>query len=339
MNIFLAPMDGITDCAYRIIVKEIFEKYNSDDNLWMVTEFMSSDGFIANPTWVLKHLMKTEIENSVIAQIFWTDKNNLINTAINIDKNYDFRWVELNTWCPAPKITRTWAWSGMLKDKENTLDIIKSLREHIKWKLSIKTRCWLLENDKQNQMEFLIKVSDLCDMITVHWRTFNKWHCWDVDWQFIYELKKFANPRCNIIWNWWIKSYQQSKQLLWNLDWVMIWQSAIWNPYIFTNHSPTDQWIKQTIIRHLNILTATEVYYKKNPFTKENIFIQPKIAELEEIISWFTQQNTISMKSTIEFRKHLFSYIKGIPWSKHFKQDVIFIRNYWELKEHIEKFL
>jgi tRNA-dihydrouridine synthase len=46
----MAPMDGITDCAYRIICKEVFEKYkNPEDELLLRTEFMSAEGYVHNP--------------------------------------------------------------------------------------------------------------------------------------------------------------------------------------------------------------------------------------------------------------------------------------------------
>ena len=67
----LAPMDGITDCAYRHICKEIFVKYgHPDDELMMWTEFMSADGYMHNPQGVVKHILKTEYEPETIVQIF-----------------------------------------------------------------------------------------------------------------------------------------------------------------------------------------------------------------------------------------------------------------------------
>ena len=36
-------MDGITNAAYRIVVKQIFEKYNKEHELWMRTEFMNAE--------------------------------------------------------------------------------------------------------------------------------------------------------------------------------------------------------------------------------------------------------------------------------------------------------
>jgi len=48
----LAPMDGFTDCAFRQIVKEIFDKYGEKDSyeLLLWTEFMNADGYCINPT-------------------------------------------------------------------------------------------------------------------------------------------------------------------------------------------------------------------------------------------------------------------------------------------------
>jgi len=72
MFLGLAPMDGFTDCAFRQITKEIFAKYGEHDKyeLMLWTEFMNADGYIINPLGVIKHLMTTQEQTPVIAQIF-----------------------------------------------------------------------------------------------------------------------------------------------------------------------------------------------------------------------------------------------------------------------------
>lgn len=72
MLLGLAPMDGFTDCAFRQIVKEIFDKYGEKDKYELVlwTEFMNADGYIINPPGVIKHLLTDNYQSSVIAQIF-----------------------------------------------------------------------------------------------------------------------------------------------------------------------------------------------------------------------------------------------------------------------------
>lgn len=71
MRICLAPMDGITDCAYRIICKEVFLRHgNPADELMLWTEFMSADGYIHAPAGVVHHILTTDFEPELIVQIF-----------------------------------------------------------------------------------------------------------------------------------------------------------------------------------------------------------------------------------------------------------------------------
>lgn len=334
MFFILAPMDWFTDSAYRIITKQIFDKYNQKDEFLMVSEFMSADGYVHNPKWVVKHLLKTQIENPLIAQIFWAWEKNLINTAKDIQNKYDFYGIELNIWCPSPKIMHCGWWSAMLNDKDKTLEIIKNLRKTVKTNFSIKTRIWKNQEDKQQQFDFIIKASKYCDMISLHGRTLTQWHSWDVDREYIYEIK--SNAKCKIVGNWWIHSYQDAQDKLWNLDWIMIWQASIWNPWIFTEYKPNIKELYETIIKHLNYMCANEIYFKQNPFDKDKL-IMPKIEELESIFKDISKHSQ-ELRSPVEFRKHLFCYVKSLTWSKPFKQDLIKVKDYKILCDKIENF-
>ena len=60
MQLCFAPMDGITNCATRLITKKIFDRYkNQNDTLQLRTEFMNADGFIINPSKVIRHILTT----------------------------------------------------------------------------------------------------------------------------------------------------------------------------------------------------------------------------------------------------------------------------------------
>ncbi len=60
MKLCFAPMDGVTNCATRLITKKVFDNYYSNnDTLQLWTEFMNADGFIINPSKVIRHIMTT----------------------------------------------------------------------------------------------------------------------------------------------------------------------------------------------------------------------------------------------------------------------------------------
>ena len=63
-------MDGITNAAYRIIVKQIFEKYNKEHELRMRTEFMNAEGYVRQPQRLVHHIIRTEYETQTVAQIY-----------------------------------------------------------------------------------------------------------------------------------------------------------------------------------------------------------------------------------------------------------------------------
>jgi tRNA-dihydrouridine synthase len=70
--------------------------------------------------------------------------------------------------CPSPKIYTCAAGSGMLRDKENSLDIIKAIAETISSPFSIKTRIGLNKEDQEAQMKFLLAAAPFVTMITIH---------------------------------------------------------------------------------------------------------------------------------------------------------------------------
>jgi len=356
-------MDGFTDCAFRQITKEIFDIYGEKETytLWLWTEFMNADGYIINPPWVIKHLLTDKNQSPVIAQIFWSDEKMLIKCFADIQKKYflnaefrmqnaeknkkksinselwtmnsefSFAGIELNMWCPARNVMHTWWWSALLRERTQTLEIIKNLSWIMKMPLSIKTRTGKDENDLNEQMEFLIEVSSYVSMITIHGRTVKQWYAADSNWDFVYELKEKADKKCMILWNGGIKNYEDIQSLAKNLDGVMIGQWAIGNPRIFTPHIPSREEIKVIILKHLDYMISYENYFQEQKAKYKSILVMP---EHLKINVKNPQAITIA-----EFRKHLFQYVKWIPWSKEFKQKVSTISEYNQLVEEIQKFL
>lgn len=262
MILGLAPMDWVTDYPYRTIVQQIFWEYwSTNHTLRKRTEFMSTDGYMINPSRLVKHLIKDELEEQLIAQIYGGNIDTLIKTAQDIEKKYPwFSWIELNIGCPSPKVLSCWAWAGMMRNKEQTLAYIRSLSESIHLPFSIKTRTWLNEQDKEKQFKFILDAAQYCKIISIHGRTYSQAHNWWVDRDFIYDIKKEVWNDCIIIWNGWINSYKDCEQQIGNLDGIMIGQAAISNPRIFTTHVPNKDEKKEISKKHLLLMSAYEIY-------------------------------------------------------------------------------
>lgn len=306
---------------------------------------MNADGFIINPSKVVKHLMTTianETNYKPIAQIYWGNAETLFQTAKILVESYaeDFSGIELNTGCPSNTVMKCGWWSDMLKRRPETLELIRSLSSIVKKNknltFSIKSRAGLNEEDKPQQFQFLQKVSEYCDFISIHGRTLKQLYTGESDFWFIAELKTKAG--CPIIANGGISSYQQAKELnkKRDFDGMMIGQWAIGNPRIFTPYEPSFEEKLTTIYEHLEMMIAADLWFEKYWEKIENYrFQQPTIADLEKIKKEINPD--LEYRWVIEFRKYLFQYIKGIPNSREWKQEIIPIKTYGKFTDALEK--
>jgi len=116
----------------------------------------------------------------------------------------------------------------------------------------------------------------------------------------------------------------------------MVGQGAIGNPRVFTPHKPTLEEKIEVIKEHLEAMIACELRFDyRGEKVKDYSFNQPKKSDLESLKKEINSE--AEYRSVIEFRKYLFQYIKGIPNSREWKQEVIPVKTYDELMEKLEK--
>lgn len=359
-------MDGITNNAYRMICQHIWidpkNDYNKLYDFFRFTEFMSVEGYIRNPYKLSRHLLTTAWSDKTIAQIYGWDHSNLLQTALDIDAKYQssFIGIELNIGCPSPKIMACEAWSGMLKCRDKTLQIIQKISKSITKPFSIKTRSGLNSEDRQEQFDFIVESAYYCHLISIHGRTYKQSHSGTVDRQFILDVKQELIRRnlwhVKIIWNGWLKSVKDSLSYIDNqvqpsgspihsrLDGIMLGQAAMCNPWSLVSYTPSIQDIYITIHKHLHLSLANEYYFSQvSSFDhKDNILQQPCEEQLYRIARWI-QNQTLNIEhgkwfSLIEFRKHLFWYINWLPNCSEFKRTVATVTEYPQLLFNIHHY-
>ena len=331
MYINVAPMDWITDAAYRYIVAKVFSKYqNPKDQTILTTEFMSADWWVKNPNGVKKHLLTIGNDKAIptIAQIFGGNLENLIKTAQDIQQMQIFDGIELNIGCPSPKIIKTGGGSALMKEPTKTKQLIIKLAQSLKIPFSIKTRTWFNNDLKQARFETLVDIAPFVKMITIHWRTYTQGHSWEVDREFVYRLKEKVGNQILIIGNGGILSYQEAQRRKQNLDGIAIGRWAIWNPWIITPHKPWWEEKKQTMLEHFELMSKLEIWYQQNSDK-----LNPNIEEIKTIN--MDKVNDDHIKSTLEFRKHFMSYIKGHPQASQLRVEISKIYESKKLKKFL----
>ena len=251
-----------------------------------------------------------------------------------------FMGIELNIGCPSPKVMSCWGGAGMMRDRPRTTAIIKDIASSTKLPFSIKTRAWLTVEDKIAQREFILDVAQYCRHIIIHGRTYKQSHTWDVDREYIYDIKRELGDKCIIIGNGGITSYENMHERMQNLDGIMIGQAAIGRPWIFTNHSPTLDERYETIVRHAKMMIIIYDYYFSNRELWRALKM-PTYDWLNEVIHNFDPSKYQHEKTMIEYRKYLFNYISGLPGNRELKVQLASTKDYkttiWYVTDFFEK--
>jgi len=132
MNIYLAPMEGITNYIYR----NAYEKYYGNIDKYFTP-------FIANKNLKTKELFEVLPENNkvncLIPQILG-NKSETVLSIINQLKELGYKEVNLNFGCPSKTVTTKRRGAGILADLNNLTKFMDEIFEKSELDISIKTR-------------------------------------------------------------------------------------------------------------------------------------------------------------------------------------------------------
>ena len=120
----LAPMDGVTDAAYRFITA----RHGRPDVCF--TEFTSVDRIVLGHDPNLTDLLYGESERPVIAQLFGTEPE-LFYKAAHVVAELGFDGIDINMGCPSKTIASRGAGAGLIRTPELALHILKRTREGV----------------------------------------------------------------------------------------------------------------------------------------------------------------------------------------------------------------
>ncbi len=105
----MAPMDGVTDAAFRHMVC----KYSKPSLI--VTEFTNVEGLAHGNVKGLTAFLYTEIERPIVAQIFGIDPESFYKATVMLCA-MGFDGVDINMGCPVRKVSEKGAGAGLIKN-------------------------------------------------------------------------------------------------------------------------------------------------------------------------------------------------------------------------------
>ena len=293
--IFLAPMAGVTDSAFRIIVRELVDvPYRK--NLLMFSEMVSCNGIHYRNEKTLEMLQTSAGERPVAIQLFGSNPEICAEAAKYVEELGTAAVIDFNCGCPAPKIVKNGEGSALMQNPQLVEKILSAIRKSVKIPFSIKIRLGYDENI--NAVE-IAKIAENCgvDFIAVHGRTRPQFYSGAANWEEIAKVK--AAVKIPVIANGDVKNFETLDKILeiTNADGVMIGRAAQGNPFIIgalLKYFLTGEKVSPpTLIERVEIMKRH--FEKLIEFKGENVAVR----EMRTHAAWYTK----GLKGGAEFRK------------------------------------
>lgn len=226
--VLLAPMEDVTDQAFRLLCKEFGASM-------VYSEFVSADALIRSVNRSLEKIRVDDSERPVAIQIYGRDVPSMVEAAQIVESEAHPDILDINFGCPVKKVAGKGAGAGMLRTPELMLDITREVVKAVQIPVTVKTR---LGWDCQNKIivELAEQLQDCgIEALTIHGRTRSQVYQGEADWTLIGEVKR--NPRMHIpiIGNGDICTAEQAANAFeqYGVDAVMIGRATFGQPWLF----------------------------------------------------------------------------------------------------------
>ena len=296
-NIFLAPLAGYTDRAFRTLCIEQGASFT-------YTEMVSAEGLARGSEHTEKLLVRAENEDLLGVQLFM-DEASVAERCVERLLAANPSLVDINCGCPVPKVIKTGAGSALLRDPNKIHDIVKVLKLSTRVPVSVKIRLgW-----DANSINFLettdAALSAGADMITMHARTRAMGYSGTADWEALASLKSHVYakaPTVPVFGSGDLFTPESVKLLLEQsgIDGVMFARGALGNPFIFSD-------TKRLLVDGIPVGNHT-------------------IAQRVELLlrqMYLMGRDVGERAACREMRKHAAAYLKGVPHAAKAKQALV----------------
>src|SRR3954452_22632042 len=174
----LAPMAGMTDTAFRRLVKR-----EGGCGL-VVTEMVSSEGLIRGIVRTLEYAEYTEEERPVSIQIFGGDPLRMAEAA-RIVESMGADVVDVNMGCPVQKIAKHNAGCSLMREPAHAADVVRAMTRAVRIPVTVKMRAgW--DADAINAPDLARRMEDAgASAVAVHGRTAAQSYSGVSDWDLI----------------------------------------------------------------------------------------------------------------------------------------------------------
>lgn len=309
-QIVLAPMAGISNTAYRQIIKEMGAGL-------IFAEMVSDKALVYGSEKTFDLLKMNDMERPIAQQIFGSDVDSFVKAAKLVEDAMHPDIIDINMGCPVPKVAiKSQAGSALLKNPDKIKEIVSAVVNAVSVPVTVKIRSgW--DEKSINAVEVAKVIEEAgASAITVHGRTRAQGYSGNADWNIIKQVKETV--KIPVIGNGDVTSAEKAKEMLdyTGCDAVMIGRGVLGNPWLI-NECVT--YLESGII-------------PSRPSSKEKIEMLKRHYKL-------LVESTSERQAILEIRMHALWYIKGMPKSAYIKNEICKTKNSEDLFKILDDYL
>ena len=316
-NLFLAPVAGYSDAAFRSVCIE-------NGACFTYTEMVSAEALV-------RKNLKTEIlmrracnEKAYSVQIFGGDSEIMAEAAHIVLEKTHCEVIDINCGCPVPKIIKTGAGSALTRDPDRLFKVAEAVVKAAGGRpeaggvpVTVKIRSgW-----ESKQMTWRAAAEAALDAgvsaITIHPRTRAQGYEGHSDWGIMKELVELVNGRIPVFGSGDLFKPEDARAMLeqTGADAVMFARGAMGNPFIF---------------RDATYLLTKGSYEPLPPEER----VKTGFAELERLVAETSEQH-----ACLEMRKRFAAYSKGISGGAALRARIVHAASVEDYKDIFANFI
>ena len=310
-NLFLAPVAGYSDAAFRSVCIE-------NGACFTYTEMVSAEALV-------RKNLKTEIlmrracnEKAYSVQIFGGEPEIMSEAANIVLEKTHCEVIDINCGCPVPKIIKTGAGSALTRDPDRLFKVAEAV---VKAANGVPVTVKIRSGWESKQMTWREAAQAALDAgvsaITIHPRTRAQGYEGHSDWGIMKELVELVAGRVPVFGSGDLFKPEDARAMLeeTGADAVMFARGAMGNPFIFRD--ATD--------------LLTKGSYEPVPPEER---VKTGFAELERLVAETSEQH-----ACLEMRKRFAAYSKGISGGAALRARIVHAATVADYKDIFSQFI
>jgi nifR3 family TIM-barrel protein len=175
MPVVLAPMELITDAAFRRVCRSVGASM-------CVTEFVGAEQMIAESRLARQRATLADDDRPTAIQIYGADADLLLEAA-RIAERAEPAFIDLNCGCWVPRIAGRGAGAGWLRDPAAMVEMARRVSAAVSLPVTVKTRIGWGPESHMPIVDLARRLEDVgVQAITIHCRTAAMGHQGPADW-------------------------------------------------------------------------------------------------------------------------------------------------------------